>query len=351
MRSQHLPSMRVCLTLVLLSVLAAGCAAQPTGGPRAWIDVPIDGARVPAGIEIQVQSHAYARAGVAEVLLSINGVPYRRDPPVEPGAALTSLSQAWMPEGPGDYTLQVVAYDGEGGASAPDDVLVTVLGVTPTPEFTATPETSPTAVRVLTPVPTIPPTPYVTFSADSPSVVQGECTTLRWRAGNAVSASLDGVSVALEGTEQVCPSATTTYRLHVIALAGPVDQAVTVNVSAPADTTPPTITGLSASTGQLREPNCEPNTVTISAQVSDSSGVASVEVVYRVTGGSWQTRSMSLSGGTYRVTLDWLALEASRDPVPTISGSALEYFIRARDWSGNSSQSGNRTVEITYCLI
>jgi hypothetical protein len=343
--------MRVCLALVLLSVLAGGCAAQPTGGPRAWIDVPIDGARVPAGIEIQVQSHAYARAGVAEVLLSIDGVPYRRDPPGEPGAALTSLSQAWMPDGPGDYSLQVVAYDGEGGASAPDDVLVTVLGVTPTPESTATPETSPTAVRTLTLVPTVPPTPYVTFSADSPSVVQGECTTLRWRAGNAVSASLDGVSVALEGTEQVCPSATTTYRLHVIALAGPVDQAVTVNVSAPADTTPPTITGLSASTDEIYEPNCEPNTVAISARVSDGARVDSVEVVYRVTGGSWQTRSMSLSGGTYRVTLDWLALEASRDPAPTASGSVLEYYIRARDWSGNSSQSGNRTVEITYCLI
>lgn len=325
-------------------LLVSGCSPAGAFGPQAWIDLPLDGSAIVAGVEVQVRSHAFAPEGVAEILLAVNGEAYRRDPPDQPGEAFTQVSQAWLPAEPGDYALEVVAYSTSGEASAPAAAWVHVLpAATYTPIVTLTP--APTVTS------TIPPTPYVTFSVDRPSLVQGECTTLRWRTGNAVSASLDGVSVPLEGTQSVCPSASTTYHLHVIALAGPVDQAVTVSVSAPADTTPPTIGAVSASTTMIRMPNCTPNTATITAQVSDAGGVAQVELVYRVTGGAWQSRSMSGSGGSYQVTLDWLALQASRDPVPTTAGSILEYYVRARDAAGNQTQTGTGSITLSGCLI
>lgn len=331
---------QILLTLALLASLAAGCAAQSTGGPRAWIDVPIDGSVLPAGQEIEVQSHAFAPDGVAEILLVVNGVPYRRDPPSEPGADFAGISQAWMPDGPGDYTLQVIAYDRAGSASAPGEVWVRVAAVTPTPEPTATLEPTPTEI----------PLPEVTFGADSTALVRGECTILHWEVRNATAVRLDFEAVEASGTRQVCPSVTTVYRLTAEAPSGNVEEQVAIQVTAPADTTPPTISGVTASSDEILEPACQPNTVTITAQVSDAGGVASVEIVYRVTGGSWQTRPMSPSGGTYQVTLDWLALVASRDPVPTTPGSVLEYTIRARDAAGNTAQSGSRTIETVVCF-
>jgi hypothetical protein len=346
MKPQRMPTRWLLGPLALWVGLAAGCAAQGTSGPRAWIDVPIDGSILPAGQEIEVQSHAFASEGVAEVLLVVNGVPYRRDPPSEPGADFTGISQAWLPEGPGDYTLQAIAYDSTGAPSSPGEVWVRVAAMTPTPEPTATPEPTPTAT------PTEIPLAEVTFTADATALVRGACTNLRWEVLNATAVQLDLEAVEASGVRQVCPTVTTEYRLSVEAPGGNLEQQVTIEVSAPPDATAPTISGISASTDEILEPNCEPNTVTISAQVSDTGGVASVEIVYRVTDGSWQTRSMSLSGGsTYSVTLDWLALEASRDPVPTTSGSVLEYSIRARDTAGNTAESGSRTIETVVCFI
>jgi hypothetical protein len=348
MRPTYLRSLRIAMGSLLLAGLVAGCAAREATGAQVWIDIPLDGAVVFVGREVQVVSRAFDAQGVAEMLLTVNGEPYRRDAPAEPGESFASASQAWLPETPGGYSLMVTAYDTAGAAIGSAVVWVSVApAATSTPTATATPVATATPTATATP----PPSAQVSFSADLTSLLQGGCTTLRWQALNATAVALDGAVVEMQGARQVCPASTTTYALHVTALAGDVDRSVTISVSAPADTAPPSIGGVSASTGELREPNCDPHTVTITAQVSDPGGVASVEVVYRVSGGSWQTRTMSGSGGSYQVTLDWGALQASRDPVPTTSGSALEYYVRARDASGNSAESGMGSVAITYCLI
>lgn len=103
------------------------CAEQVQTGPRAWIDAPPDGVNVPAGAPVTIISHAYARQGVAEVLLSVNGEAYRRDVPAQPGT-FSQITQEWLPEGEGDYTLQVVTYDTTGAASNPATISIRVGG-------------------------------------------------------------------------------------------------------------------------------------------------------------------------------------------------------------------------------
>jgi len=94
--------------LIILAFLALGgtsCAQQPDQYPSVWIDHPQDGGVFPVGVPVTVISHAFARAGVAEVVLSINGEPYRRDAPAEAGQDFVSLQQDWVPGEAGIYIL------------------------------------------------------------------------------------------------------------------------------------------------------------------------------------------------------------------------------------------------------
>lgn len=122
-------SWKLLLALALSALLGGtlSCAGEVQTGPRAWIDFPRDGAMVPVGAPVTVISHAYAREGVAEVLLSVNGEAYRRDPPAQPGT-FSKITQEWLPEGEGDYTLQVVTYDTTGAASNPAAISLRVAG-------------------------------------------------------------------------------------------------------------------------------------------------------------------------------------------------------------------------------
>jgi len=313
---------RALLILIFISLLGGALSCVPVEArPRAWIDVPSDGAQVTIGTAIFVISHAYAREGVAEMMLSVNGEPYRREPPSEPGASFTKIAQEWLPEGPGDYLLQVTAYDTKGEVSSPATVWVRVVSeVAPAATETPTPTLTPTSPPAITP--TFTPTLAPTFTpTPTPTLIPTPSPTL-------------------------APTATPTFT--------PVPTLTFTPV--PPDTTPPSISGITASTDLIKEPTCEPNAVTISAQVSDPSGVSSAEVVYWVVSGmksgALRTQGMSPAGGsTYQVTLDWNALRASWDPVPTTSGSALNYYIRAQDSRGNTAQSGTNTVAITYCLL
>ncbi len=143
--------------LVCAAVLLGATACEPEQtGPRAWLDVPLDGSSVPVGAAIPIIAHAYARDGVAEVLLSINGVAYQRSPAAA-GATLAQVKQAWTPQQEGDYILQVVTFSKSGATSNPASARVRVLGK-------ATPTPTPVASR--TPTPVISVTPPRDASAD-----------------------------------------------------------------------------------------------------------------------------------------------------------------------------------------
>ena len=117
----------VCLLLPVALIAVVSCSAKQSLEPRAWIDGPPDGITVPMGTPVEVFSHGYARQGVTELLLSVDGQAYRRDAPAEAGM-LGKVRQEWIPSAPGTYTLQVVAIDTTGAASSPAAITVRVSG-------------------------------------------------------------------------------------------------------------------------------------------------------------------------------------------------------------------------------
>ncbi len=131
------------LAFLLMFVTVMGgvtaCSEQRGGGPRAWIDHPRDGVTVPAGKPVSIISHAYARQGVAEVLLSVNGEAYRRDPSTQSGATFSEFRQEWLPEREGDYTLQLKSYDRQGASSEPATISVRVVSALAHAPITDTP--------------------------------------------------------------------------------------------------------------------------------------------------------------------------------------------------------------------
>ncbi len=131
MNVKHLPNLGLTFLVWLALILGAtACEPEPTG-PRAWIDFPLDGAIVPAGAPVTVLSHVFAPAGVAEVLLSVNGVAYRRSPPSTTGD-FAKASHEWFPDREGDFVLEVTAFSSTGEASAAARARVKVLGKTVT---------------------------------------------------------------------------------------------------------------------------------------------------------------------------------------------------------------------------
>jgi hypothetical protein len=383
------------VAFVVLVVVLSSCGVEAmTGVPRIWIDVPRDGTEVGADATVNIVSHAYAREGVAEVLLTVNLEPYRRDAPVEPGAAFAQVTQEWFPPGPGQYTLQARAYDTQGQMSNAATVTITVVGEPPgliltpaevptatptstgvptdTPTSTGVPTDTPTSTGVPTDTPTFTGTPthtptststsipmaQVTFGVERDSVTAGECTVLHWDVDLATAVYLDGEGVGGHGTRQVCPPRTTTYHLHVAAPSGDVDRDVTVTVTLPPDMAPPSITKITASDDPIfNYSNCGPTSVTITAWVNDPSGVSKVELNYRVlrtpgpVDGQWRSLDMNPAGGDkYQAAVGWNELRSSLDP-PVYTTSTVQYRVRAWDTGNNMSQGDTLTVTLKACTI
>ncbi|MDH3942644.1 MAG: hypothetical protein OEV06_00935, partial [Anaerolineae bacterium] len=93
----------------------------------------------------------------------------------------------------------------------------------------------------------------------------------------------------------------------------------------PADTSAPTVTNISV------KPTTVPiksGTVSISAIVADPSGVATVMVYYRTSGGKWFSARMTLAGGRYTAVLSQFG-----------TAGKWEFHIRAVDRVGNENCS------------
>ncbi len=372
MSTQHL-SWKLILALTLLALMGGtlSCAEEVESRPQAWIDFPRDGAGVPVGTPVAVISHAYAREGVAEVLLSVNGEAYRRDPPAEPGASFSEVTQEWLPAEEGLYTLQVRTYDTAGEVSNPATISVRVVsevarGPTDTPTPTSTPETpspiTPTSTSTPTstpetpspvtptltptgtsepPTPTFtsePPTPTYTptatpwppaqvdFWVESNSITKGECTVLHWDVEYATAVFLNGGGVPGHGTQQVCPDSTTTYELHVEAPGGNVDRSVTVEVTTPPDTTAPPVPSPAVPAEGL-ELDCRSKQTLAWIPVSDPSGIAGyyVKLERQVSPGNWQS-----AGG-------WGPVSGKQVEASVDCGLYYRWTVRAQDGAGNYS--------------
>ncbi|MCJ7512102.1 MAG: Ig-like domain-containing protein [Anaerolineales bacterium] len=340
-----------------LVVTLAACAPAATG-PRVWIDVPTTGARIDPGQELRIRSHAYAPGGVAEVLLSVNGEPYSREPVAAVGEAFSHAAQTWTADQPGEYSLRVVAYDVAGAASAPAVVWVTVgsplapaLLAPSTPSQPIVTE-GPTAAPA---TPTSTPSPPVTAKlwVDQAELTAGECTTLHWDTAFATQVFLGTTAVDAMGAMQICPQDSTAYRLRASGPSGEIERTVGLAVTAPQDTEGPSLSGLSNSPASIWDGSgCGATTATVTVTATDASGVAKVELHYRVVKGSeqgeWRVRSMSPAGGnTYSATLGPAELGAS---LALYGGGTVEYRVRASDSQGNSAQSGKSTFSAQVCF-
>jgi hypothetical protein len=300
------------IALLLISGLFTSCAPTVGNNPQVWIDVPHAGSVIQAGQAVEVQAHAYAPDGVAEVLFSVDGTPYRREPPQEPASEFTPIVQQWQSDEPGDHYLQLEVFDSQGKGSLPVGVWVKVLPAEAEADISALP--------TLTLTPSLVETRTLLPPTDTPMSTQ----TTTWT--------------------MVPPTITST----------PLPSATSKPLPPP-DSTPPTIGSITESADPVYKPFCDPNTLTISAQVSDSGGVSKVKLVYRVVEGTrkgqWHTVTMNSTGGnTYRATLDWNDFEASLDP-PVVSGATIEYYIQAKDSNNNQSQSGTQTTSLKDCLV
>jgi hypothetical protein len=381
-------SRRCPLNMILLIVflLSLGGLTSCSGTPqqatavaevrsRAWIDFPRDGANIPVGAAVIVVSHAYAEDGVTEMLLSVNGVAYRRDPPGAAGDELVEVRQEWLPMEPGLTTLEVRAYDAAGKVSGADAITVRVTGevspvpdtpaepesdtptpmptdtptptgtptstgtptptgtptatstptATPTTTPTSTPSSTPTATATATPTRTPIPPVEVSFRADQQSITAGACTTLRWDVEHATAVYLDGVGVVGHGTREVCPGSTTTYVLHVEAPSGNVSRSVTITVSAPADTTPPPVPQPFVPADGLVI-GCTAKQTLAWLPVTDPSGVAyDVQLERQITVNQWEP------------VREWGSLADKQVEADVQCGVFYRWRVRARDGAGNVS--------------
>lgn len=72
----------------------------------------------------------------------------------------------------------------------------------------------PTYTPSPTPTPTATLPPSIAFSSNLNEVPEGECAELRWSASEVTALSLDGDTVPLQGTLEVCPTIDTEYTLR-----------------------------------------------------------------------------------------------------------------------------------------
>lgn len=139
-----------------------------------------------------------------------------------------SGKQPVCPQEPANtYTLVVQPLEGELVEQT------VIINVPPTPVPTATPTLAPTATlrpQAVTPL-------IDQFLADQYSLNPGSCTVIRWTVRHAQTVRLDGAQVANQGSQQICPTASTnTYTLVATGSGGSVQSSVTLGVNAPTPT-------------------------------------------------------------------------------------------------------------------
>lgn len=172
---------------------------------------------------------------VVAVLLTGNSggdAPTSTDAPTQVAAVLTEEA---TPLPPTDTPLPPTET-----TAPPSETPVPPTATSIPPTDTPLPPTDTPIPPTETPAPPTP-APVVNFTADSESLVVGECTTLRWYTENIESVYIDGQPTIGESSQQVCPTQTTTYGLLVRFRDG---SEQTYNVTVQAITPPTAVPGV-----------------------------------------------------------------------------------------------------------
>lgn len=94
------------------------------------------------------------------------------------------------------------------------------------------------------------PAPSASFWSDAGSIMQGQCTWLRWETSGADKVDIDGTVVQKSGSMKVCPAITKRYSLKAVSQGGEATRSLTIDVSVVPSTSVPDY-GTYFSTGDI----------------------------------------------------------------------------------------------------
>lgn len=156
--------------LVILAILGLAAAtayfwfAGPGDSAQASVPVvvitaPINGSQVPVGQPTVIQTTASDPAGVVRLELWISGAKIEEvRSPAPQGQSTLTASMPWTPPAPGNYTLEIKAYNIANRVNEPASIAVTAA-----PQSAETATLTPTPA---TPTPTVPSSPNLTALTD-----------------------------------------------------------------------------------------------------------------------------------------------------------------------------------------
>ena len=194
--------------------------------------------------------------------------------------------------------------------------------------------------------------PQISFTADATSLTLGQCTNLRWTTANVKQVFLDGVGVVGNSVQQVCPQQTTTYTLTVNTGTATETRTITITVAPPtptptntppADTQGPTILRAVVNPTQIGSRGPNKCNLTFTADVTDQSPIAFVEVqwtAFDLQGqqvGSGSGTMQLLTGNTYRH--EWFNVSIS-----SVYGSIVWRVNTADIFDNTTNASGTPNV-------
>ena len=404
---RFLETLIVLFLLLIMIASVSACVGESDVKSRAWIDFPLDGSEFNMGSPVPITSQLYAKDGVKEFQITINGEIIKQGPPLNLEESFTKVSHEWVPEQSGAYTIAIAVLDSEGAASSRAQVDIMVIGELELlqPDLSITgmslvdgdriqcdysnlgaavlPEGTdiwidifigPSEAELVQTTHSNIGVDYLfgaggtdsfTSAPISPTPVWPQIVSCLIDAGNLVAESDEdnnemqgpfGSSVPIT-ISPTPPPPTATLLPSFVPTTPPPPPTIpppppTDTPTVPPDTTPPNISNMQASANPILSSPCPPDTVVISAQVSDASGLSGVKLYFRVVksgqNGVWQEINMNAVGGVqYQLQIGPPLLKAS---MTSYAGSILEYYVKAWDNNGNVAQNKIGNIKIGFCV-
>lgn len=322
------------IILIFTALLLASCTQEVETLPRVWIDSPRDGATVDPGQPLLVYSHAYAGTGLAEIVLSVDGVAYKRTSPAQGGDNFSAFQQEWLPPGDGTYIFQLVAYDVDGVRSNPVNLTIRVgtpLVVEPEGE-------SPPEEEVAVAVNECPPVAVVKSNAN--------CRSGPGEVYDVISSFKEGSQIGVQGQSQdgywwVVDSPGTGGTCWIweelVTLSNDTCSVAVIDTpptpQPPQDLTAPPVPSPQVPSNGLSL-SCRSYQELVWLPVDDESGIA----------GYYIRMEKETSPGNWTSVNQWGPIQGKKQQVPVECGLKYRWSVRAEDEAGNfSSWSANST--------
>ena len=199
--------------LLSLTLLIVGCGGD-TGGTSVWIDIPHNPTTLVEASQINIVGHTSSPEGVSKVEIWVNDTVITSLTNISSSGDLAKFEANFLPAGPGEYQIQVIATGVNGEVSAPDSALV-IVGEQTVNLPVEEPPTPITPTDTPTPVPQEDNSPVVNYWADPATIAAGACTTIYWDVQNVSNVEFGGRNQSLQGSYQDCMCESQTYPMKI----------------------------------------------------------------------------------------------------------------------------------------